>query len=222
MDKCLIPIEVIYGIMRGALLTATDVAKLFGRETRSVKRWLLRSSFPRPDMTVDIPFGQRAGRRIRIWRRITIHEWFGKSIGPGEILTTADLAVKLAKSPRDIKRFLAAGEGHFCPPTRIVVMKSEGSQRSIRLWHVADVDAWYFGDELDLRDDHVEEEEDVATGNPSCAPQFKWNYELPAGFCGTVKAPTKSEARAIIKKDLGYPKNGRLPVGTMIQQAGPA
>jgi hypothetical protein len=217
-NASLLPTVVLNGLMRGLLLTATDVAGLFGRETRSVKRWLLRSSFPRPDLLVDIPFGPRAGRCIRVWRRETIVHWFGRPIGPGEIMTTADLAVHLSKSVRDIKRFLAAGEGHCVPPTQTVVMTSgRGSSRSIRLWHKADVDRW-FDVNGEFCDFDEFEEGAVQTGNPGKAPQLSWRYELPSGITGTVDAPTKSEARAIVKKQLGLAKNGRLPVATLIQQ----
>jgi hypothetical protein len=51
-------------------------------------------------------------------------------------------------------------------------------------------------------------------------PKFLWQYEHD-GFIGWVEGNSKSDARGEIKKALGIPKNGRLPVGIKIMKSCP-
>jgi predicted DNA-binding transcriptional regulator AlpA len=136
-----LPSEIMWGLQDGKLLTTTDVAALFGRETRSVKRWLLKSTFPKPEWILTI----RSGRKIRVWRRSTLEQWFGRPLAVGEIFTTADMALYIGKEARDIKRYLA--DGSFPEPRRIVEMHTRNTKRRIRLWHKAEIQQWYFGEE---------------------------------------------------------------------------
>lgn len=51
-------------------------------------------------------------------------------------------------------------------------------------------------------------------------PKFIWQYEHD-GFVGWVEGNSKSDARGEIKKLIGIPKKGRLPVGIKITNYGP-
>ena len=169
---------------------ASMVADLFGRETRSVKRWITKSSFPQPFMVLKILSGRRTCRRLRLWKKADIDAWFGREVKKGEIYTTADLANYLGKHPKDIKRYLA--DGSCVPPTRVVVMKSRrGTQRSIRLWHVEDVKRYYDLNAEFLEDDGedtlIATERTWTTGEARAAihkalPQHRLAYLMNAGL----------------------------------------
>ena len=56
-----------------------------------------------------------------------------------------------------------------------------------------------------------------AAGYDTDKPMKVWQYDVE-GKTGVVEAHTKGEARALIKKELGYKKKERLPVGVKVEK----
>ncbi|REJ65596.1 MAG: hypothetical protein DWQ31_16790 [Planctomycetota bacterium] len=57
-------------------------------------------------------------------------------------------------------------------------------------------------------------------------PKYEWRWQLGSDFGheaihGIVQADTRSEARAFIKRELGIPKNRRLPMQITIEKVPP-
>lgn len=57
-----------------------------------------------------------------------------------------------------------------------------------------------------------------ARGGIEDKTKTRWEWSCGDGV-GVVIASSRSDARGLIKKEMGIPKKGRLPVGTIIEKA---